>query len=754
MLNRYILVEWVSDPALLSGPGRTPQNAWPFDAATLQLAIEYVTNVPAYIYVPDEMWAVLNTYRVLYYVLSYGSTPTPDGTWTSYAPGQLLINHPPVANAGPPRTFELDVNDQLIDPLVLDGSGSIDEDAAPSLGALRDPGPLRFKWEILNGPSVSIVPWKAANLTQASAEVLSAGTAFISAAMGTYTFRVTVQDTDTPLATSSPGVDSIEVQHTVRRLGGGVFISSPTTFAPRTFQLADNLDVPINYKVDPGLLANSAFQGGYWAELTIEEATTSSAVMSRTTPVPPTSFEGHFSWDGILDTGTRPVSGQQFDIRVRLLDYNGNAVSVPGRKTDDYQPNAIRLNVTNVTIEPAATKAVDFDKLVAGMAVVSLPITIDTPAAAQAPTSLTLEVSLLEVVLGGVSIAGLPGVVTWNGSLGGAGKVPAPDTYSLRVVAHRGGAILARSNPVDVKIVRLLIDATSPTQSVVAGVRVHAIEYNGPTMPLLTLKATIYGLPPDDAALQTRDVRLVMSYLLGNRNDVHPLPGPTGNDWQSLPAGIEEWVPVWNDFWGGDLFVFARTVVDGVLIDGKTQPAFLPQAIHGLNAPRATVRAETGGTNFDYAAFWQESHHTQFSESVAGIFGAYRLGPLTVLRTQDNGFGIAQLTMFPVPTDREIWNWRANVQNGNARLIAARAAAVAYQNQVQGQHPLAPNFTIDQLDLDTYCRYNGGHAYHDFDVPTNSWVSKPPDLAVNNSNTVLALRKRLDAGNPPPTWFP
>src|SRR5262249_31183403 len=102
-LNQYVLVQWVADVSLLSNPAaRRYDNAWPYDAPGEALPIESATAVPAYLYVPDESWDVLATYRILWYRLSYGPTPAPSAQWKAYAPGQLLINHPPTASAGAP----------------------------------------------------------------------------------------------------------------------------------------------------------------------------------------------------------------------------------------------------------------------------------------------------------------------------------------------------------------------------------------------------------------------------------------------------------------------------------------------------------------------------------------------------------------------------------------------------------------------------------------------------------------------------
>ena len=748
VLNQYVLVEWVADPTLLSGGARQPFNAWPYDAASRALATEYVTSVPAYIYVPQDSWDLLGLYRVLYYQLGYGPTPVVDSSWTFYAPGQLVINHPPLANPGPPRVFQLDPSDMLIDPLVLDGSGSTDDDLSANFGANRDPGPLTFKWEVATGATVSALPWQTGNFNQAKPIALSAGTAIPPSALGAYTFRLRVDDTDIPLATSSRGTDTDEVQHTIQRFGGGVFIFSPTAFAPRTFQFSESLDVPITYKVDPGLLADPRFAGGWVAELTIREPLTGSVVVTRVTPVPPTDIEGHFSWDGVYDDFAQPVSGQQFDVRVRVLDYNAQPITIPGRQTVDTQANAIRINVTSITIDATATKAVDFTKLIAGTARVLLPLTIDKPMGAQAPTALALEVlDLAGIVIGNVPVAGVPAQIQWDGSLGGF-KLPLPEHVQLRVVARLGAAVLARSNLHHVKVVQVDVGVTSLGQTVSGGAQVHAINQGGPTMPAVTARVRLLGLTPDDLLSQTSEARVEVRYIQGNRADVTLLPGPAVGTWQLLPAGVTDYLLAWTSYCGGDLQCFGRATIDGVLIEGMTLAG--THVIWGENPTRAMVRGQVGDQSYQ-VVLYQESRFTQFRGAAGGL-NVYALGPFSVLRSGDNGFGMAQLTN-PLPGIEQVWSWSANLAAGMALYQTKVAAAAALQNQ----HPAAPGFN---MQLETWSRYRGGH-YHVFNAVQNRWVRRadaaaPPaadDITgAWYADTLAAIFANVQAGIFPPGW--
>ena len=772
ILNRYVLVEWVADPSLFAG-NRAYSNAWPYDAATQALATVYLTAVPAYLYVPDESWDLLSANRVLWHRLSFGPSPTPSAQWTVYPPGTLTINHPPTASAGPAEVHALDPNDRLIDPVVLDATGSVDEDMSPALGAYRDPGPLQFRWELRTAQGQ--LPWETSNYGQANAMVLLAGTPVPVSAMGPYTFRVEVRDTDVPLASSRSGIGYDEVQHTIRRFGGGIFVYSPTGSAPRTFQFAQDLDVPITYRLDPNLVANPAFGGGFWVQLEILESVSSAPVMTRIEPLPPTTTEGHFHWDGVFDDGTMPASGQQFDVVVRLLDWDGQPVSIPGRMTQDRQVAAIRLNVTTVMINPGAPTAVSLDEMLAGTAQLTLPLDSDVSPGAAIPDRLTLQIRDDQgAMVGSVVIptpAGAPPSITWQGGLGGGPPLTIPGLYSFRVLAQRGAQVLSRSNDHAVKVVRVRITVASPGQSIVGASTVHAIVAAGPTMPAIAVNVDALGVPAAELPAVTREARLELAYAEGNRADLLRLPGPGVGGFAIIPPGAAPWTPVWGaEFRGGDLVVHARVTVDGVRVVGHTAAA--GHRIWGQNPTKATIRAALGNNRFVVTG-WRESRWTQFSTSTnVAVLSIYQPGPLTVLRAPDNGFGIGQITA--APANRDLWSWQANVDSCVARATAFRANAMEYEAQVRlglpwnartggdppnekVAFPAAPAFTGDQLDLEMWSRYNSNFRYHDFNPATGTWVRR---LAVGaDANTglpyaddCLARRVVLDGGGILPGW--
>jgi hypothetical protein len=759
VLDQFVLVEWVADLALLTGGGRTPYNSWPYDAATMALATQWVSAVPQNVFVPQDSWEVLQTYRVLYFRLSYGPGPAPGGPgWVTYNPGQMLVNHPPRANAGPPRVPQLDQNDRLIDDLRLDGSGSIDDDMAASLGSLRDPGPLAFKWEVASGQAVGALPWNTSAFTQASPIALPSNTLVGPAAIGTYTFRLRVEDTDQPLSTSSKGVDYDEVQYTIRRAGGGISVFSPTASAPRTFQWAEDLDVPIIYKVDPTMLALPQFAQGYWVELSIIEPLMGNVVMTRTVPVPPTDFEGSMTWDGVYDDGAQPVSGQQFDIVVRLLDYLAHDVQIPGRQTLDRQSNAIRMNVSSVTIGATATRAVSYTRLLAGADGVNLPLQIDTPGTAVAPDALVLEVrDANDVVLAQLPQSGLPATIRWNGKIAGGAPIPGPGHYRLRVTAKRGASVLSRSNVHEVKVVLVDVTFVDAAEMAIGGLTVHPISDAGPAMPALVVHTVAKGLQPDEEAVQARDVRVSVSFTGGDRNDQAFFPGPAAGAWFTLAPGVQDWPVAWGgQFRGGTVTAFARVAVDGVVIEGST-PTPNVHRIHGLNPPKATIQAAYGSLNVQVVGF-QESRFNQFRNTTAtGSLNVYDAGPFAVLVHVDAGgtfgYGIGALTL-PPPIAQQIWSWTANVAESIAHLGRDLANAQGFVAAQRAANPLVPAMTADQINLEMWSRYNtGSRAYHRVDPTTNTWVKVTPSHAGHvYADTVMAVFNQVQAGMPPVGW--
>ena len=278
--------------------------------------------------------------------------------------------------------------------------------------------------------------------------------------------------------------------------------------------------------------------------------------------------------------------------------------------------------------------------------------------------------------------------------------------------------------------------------------------------------------------------RLKVEYREGNRQDYFFAP-----QWDQGPGETEEEEDenapriqrIGNQTWEVDFrgeFVGGNATVYTEFCDGQT--ARKTFRIWGYNPPRATVRNQLVSLRHRIAAY-VESHFQQFRPDNRR-FGGFLRTPETVLRSTDNGFGIMQLTNTPIPTVRQLWNWRANVAAGEAKLTGNAADAEHYNNQVQQgldwdgrtggvppnegvAFPDAPEFTDAQMDLEVWARFCGYYRYHDWD-PGNSneemgpirpaqWVRRPEsgtNTTCDRADVRAAIRDNIAAGVYPPEW--
>lgn len=83
----------------------------------------------------------------------------------------------------------------------------------------------------------------------------------------------------------------------------------------------------------------------------------------------------------------------------------------------------------------------------------------------------------------------------------------------------------------------------------------------------------------------------------------------------------------------------------------------------------------------------------------------------------DKGYGITQLTN-PAPTYEQVWNWKENVKGGT-KLYKEKRADAKRDLEKKGK----TSYTEEQLQMETYTRYNGGK-YHEWDETEKKWVRK------------------------------
>ena len=158
--------------------------------------------------------------------------------------------------------------------------------------------------------------------------------------------------------------------------------------------------------------------------------------------------------------------------------------------------------------------------------------------------------------------------------------------------------------------------------------------------------------------------------------------------------------------------------------------------IRGVNPPRAEVGAACGKVLVQQMVML-ESGYRQFNAPRDGgvsecpLFSGDRLG----------GVGLFQLTN-PPPAPEDHWDWLANIKDGLQLLAGKQSVAARYPGRVRNSPAfqalvqrlnaglttpaeiVLPDFTQDQLDLDSTRGYNGwaghdafGNVLHEFRVP-------------------------------------
>ncbi|CAN5202227.1 hypothetical protein BH18THE2_BH18THE2_29390 [soil metagenome] len=288
-----------------------------------------------------------------------------------------------------------------------------------------------------------------------------------------------------------------------------------------------------------------------------------------------------------------------------------------------------------------------------------------------------------------------------------------------------------------------------------------------PAMPVINAEAIITGVNPDPTPNTvfewTIQIRFQAQQCLHGRNRAINL------DLVQTVQG-RRFTPTFNLIRGGTLGLIATANVSGRQLQARIDGL----RIVGTNPRRADVHAALGNNTLRRMAC-QESGQRQFRGPADGGKGR------CPLFSSDNlgGAGILQLTN-PRPTDDQVWNWRSNVAAGIALFNQKQAVARAYPARVkasrgfinavnrfndrrraQGLPIMAldlPDFTPDQLELDTIRGFNGfagidqfGLALHEFRVAMNG-----NELRVVNitQTTGLLVWERVPAADRPRSGDP
>lgn len=112
----------------------------------------------------------------------------------------------------------------------------------------------------------------------------------------------------------------------------------------------------------------------------------------------------------------------------------------------------------------------------------------------------------------------------------------------------------------------------------------------------------------------------------------------------------------------------------------------------------------------------------------------------------------------PRSTDEQVWNWKANRAEGQARFAEKEGLASTYPSRVRrrgGTYRRATDFTPEQFLTDAYQLYNGFHYWvwvpGELGGGGGAWRQNP-NLPRNYGGQAIQIYNDVMTGNPPDGW--
>jgi hypothetical protein len=238
-----------------------------------------------------------------------------------------------------------------------------------------------------------------------------------------------------------------------------------------------------------------------------------------------------------------------------------------------------------------------------------------------------------------------------------------------------------------------------------------------PAMPQIAVQVVVVGVQPDPTAGTAVRWRAILSF--DPRGCRHGVGQPREHARLDGTAVGGRFTLPFRDVRGGALTIRVSALVDGRELRAERSDL----RVVGTN-PRFTDLAQQLPTRGLRALVWRESGGRQFDGRADGGTGPCPLYSGDML----GGVGLMQVTR-PAPTLDQTWSWRANVAAGVALYREKERVARGYPRRVRDsaafrtlvtQHAAArrargappldvtlPDFTAEQLELDTLRGYNG-----------------------------------------------
>ncbi|MGW1801549.1 hypothetical protein ACWCQN_37940 [Streptomyces sp. NPDC001984] len=687
------------------------------------------------------------------------------------ASGWPILHHSPVANAGPARVWSVSRGggNRLQEELRLDGGRSMDPDGDS----------LTYTWSLQSfPPGAPQLPWRP--LVGTTPVALPAGTEIPDAALGTYTFRLTVTD--------SYGSATATVSHSILHVNTGPRADAGPP--ERSFRLLAGLRPKEDIVVDAS--ASSDPDGDPLTFTWRETPPWPSGLPLLRAPV----------------TQTDPVlllapAGQKLSDKTVPLHYLEVEVKdTAGAAATDQIRIFLGMVRPTVTLGAGAPQAIALDELTANG--LRLPVTVtkpDDPDLVE-PDSWELEifdrtnssaVSLFRRPVGEDEIAD---AVVWDGTAG-PGTVARPGRFGLRLRGYTEGGLCLATDLYDITVVDVEVTVEGQTQPTiligesssggfggstgpygpgsggsfggggsgpgtgpgpagpfggpigggtdpVVGPKALPIQPVGPAMPTFTVAVTVHGPTDYEIAALAIETRVRLEWIRDGQPQAQQVPS---EDWHTLPAGQSRWTVTPNVFAGGELTAQTRVTYKGITVTRESTGA---PPVLGRNPGRDEVFRAVGGPGFAEAAY-EPSGFRQFGSD------APSLGDV-VLSYPYSKNGRVGLTGLTKPNTEQEWNWRANVNEFRRRAQLAQTAALDDEAAVRAAHGgnVVP-LSADELNLEIWTRLDDPAVpYHAYDPASQKW------FRIRDFDGATAARERADrlsflsatvqAGQPPRDW--
>jgi hypothetical protein len=768
-VNQDVFVAFTTNPDADSLAGLF----WPLQREAISASMQRCLLQPFDYDVPSAAWDMV---RRLSDVIAIVATGPPHGFGSVESIGSLLgdwetlrvhvpiLHVAPVANAGPNRVWPVSSGggNRLQADLVLDGSASFDPDGDN----------LTYVWARVSQPAGgAALPWQP--LPGPRPVALRVGTLIPDDALGTYAFRLTVNDT------YAYGAATATVLHSILRVNSGPVADAGPDRRFRILagrRLKDDVVVDASGSHDPD-----------GDPLTYTWSERPPGIYGQPLLAAPVS--------GANPRLTLATAGQQVDPQASMLHVLDVSVADPaGAAASDSTSLTFEVVRPIIAFATGSPEVVSIATFSAGT--LEVPFTVTLPNDPDLVEADRYELEVLDRSTGNTALLGRRPLsdaevsertIHWDGTWG-TGTRPTVGRYGLQL---RGGSANGNwwfawtDDYHEVVVVALEVTVQGETEpraqfggsaSGATGTGppgsgpgsepgsggsvggrgggggptlsqpAFPIRPAGPTMPELTVVVSVRGLPPQEVAALPVDVRLRLALDREGTPEVVYVPD---SGWHTLAPGVRRWTVIPARFCGGDVAAHARIETHGAVIETESQNT---PPVLGRNPDPQDLRRTLGGF-FALSAAYEASRLRQFGSDMPALGVVLLADPYL----SDGAAGIGGVTR---ASTEQLWNWRANVDELRRRIRAAQAEAFDFEAATMAAAgragtPLSP----EELGREIWTRVvspDPGAAYHSYDPAARIWrplrVSDASALARTRADRFSFLQAWVSAGQPPRDW--